>query len=231
MPATVFHEVKRAMGVPIVHGYGMTECPMICQGTPADSDDQLANTEGAPIADCEVSIVRSDETEAAPGEEGEIRVAGPMVFRGYTDSSLDRDAFDARGRFRTGDLGVRSDDGHIAVTGRVKDIIIRKGENVSAREIEDVLHALPEVAEVAVIGLPDDERGERVCAVVHLSAGHSGLAFETMARACRDAGLMRQKVPEQLEISDEPLPRNATMKVLKDELRARYRAGGDSPGA
>jgi len=221
-PPEIYFEVKEKMGVPIAHGYGMTECPMICQGSPSDTDDQLAHTEGAPIHGCRVDIVAIDGTPAAPGEEGEVRVSGPMLFKGYTDPSLEADAFDESGRFRTGDLAVMRDDGHVTLTGRVKDIIIRKGENISAKEIEDVLYTLPQVENAAVIGLPDEERGEMVCAVIETAEGHEPLTFEQMVAACEAAGLMRQKTPERLEIHDGPLPRNATMKILKHELRERY---------
>tara|TARA_A100001037_G_scaffold85371_1_gene77491 strand:+ start:331 stop:699 length:369 start_codon:yes stop_codon:yes gene_type:complete len=110
-------------------------------------------------------------------------------------------------------------DGHVTLTGRLKDVIIRKGENIAAKEIEDVLYAHPSVGAVAVIGLPDIERGERVCAVVETADGTEPLAFEEMVRACEAAGLMRQKVPEQLVLHDGPLPRNATLKILKYELK------------
>ena len=222
MPPEIYFEVKEKMGIPIAHGYGMTECPMICQGSPSDTDDQLAHTEGAPIRGCQVAIVKADGTVAAPGEEGEVRVSGPMLFKGYTDPSLETDAFDDEGRFRTGDLGVMRDDGHVSLTGRVKDIIIRKGENISAQEVEDVLYALPQVANAAVIGIPDTERGELVCAVIETAEGRSDLTFDEMVAACTAAGLMKQKTPERLEIHDGPLPRNATMKILKYELREKY---------
>ena len=221
-PPELYHTVKSEMGVPIVHGYGMTECPMICNGSPTDTDRQLAETEGAPIEGCEVDVVTPDGSPAATGAEGEVRVAGPMLFKGYTDPALDAEAFDDQGRFRTGDLGVMHADGHVTLTGRLKDIIIRKGENISAKEIEDVLYALPQVANAAVIGLPDAERGERVCAVIETAEGAADLSFDEMAAACAAAGLMRQKTPEQLEIHDGPLPRNATMKILKYELRDLY---------
>jgi len=221
-PPELYHTVKEEMGVPIVHGYGMTECPMICNGSPDDTDSQLAETEGAPIEGCEVAVVGPDGTAAATGAEGEVRVRGPMLFKGYTDPVLDAEAFDDQGRFRTGDLGVMHADGHVTLTGRLKDIIIRKGENISAKEIEDVLYTLPQVANAAVIGLPDAERGERVCAVVETAEGQPELSFDEMAAACAAAGLMRQKTPEQLEIHHGPLPRNATMKILKYELRELY---------
>lgn len=222
-PPEVFHAVKDEMGIPIVHGYGMTECPMICNGSPSDTDDQLAHTEGAPIEGCVVSIVDPATGADAPaGAEGEVRVAGPMLFKGYTDPTLEVGAFDDQGRFRTGDLGVMRDDGHVTLTGRLKDIIIRKGENISAAEIENILYTLPQVENAAVIGLPDPDRGERVCAVVETAAGQDPLSFDELVAACRDAGLMTQKIPEQLVVHDGPLPRNATMKILKFELRDQY---------
>ncbi len=221
-PPEVYFEVRQQMGVPVAHGYGMTECPMISQGSPDDSDHQLAHTDGHPVFGCEVSVVDADGRDVPPGSEGEVRVRGPMLFRGYTDPSLDGEAFDAKGRFRTGDLGVLRDDGHVVLTGRLKDVIIRKGENISAKEIEDVLYAHPKVAAVAVIGLPDSERGERVCAVVEGAQGSAPLTFGEMVEACEQAGLARQKIPEQLENHPESLPRNATLKILKHELRDIY---------
>ncbi len=209
-PPEVYFEVQREMGVPVCHGYGMTEVPMISQGSPRDSDDQLAHTDGAPVHGADVRIV-----------DGEIRVRGPMVCRGYTDPALDADAFDADGYFRTGDLGHLTDDGHVVITGRVKDVIIRKGENISAKEIEDVLYEHPKVGAVAVIGIPDRDRGERVCAVVEPAPGQEPLTFVEMQEQCRSAGLMTQKIPEQLEVVDA-LPRNPTMKILKYVLRDQF---------
>ena len=225
-PPEVYFRVKEQMGVPVAHGYGMTECPMISQGSPRDSDHQLAYTDGKPVHGCEVSIVAmaadGGEAPAPAGVQGEVRVTGPMLFSGYTDPSLDKEAFDARGRFRTGDLGVLGPDGHLTLTGRVKDIIIRKGENISAKEIEDVLYTHDKVGAAAVIGLTDRTRGERVCAVVETAPGSDDLTFEEMVETCLAAGLARQKVPEQLEIHPGPLPRNATLKILKHKLREVY---------
>ena len=222
-PPEIYFRVKEQMGVPVAHGYGMTECPMISQGSPHDNDEQLAHTDGHPVHGCEVSIVAvaadGGEAPAPAGIQGEVRVRGPMLFSGYTDPRLDAAAFDARGRFRTGDLGALSNDGHLTLTGRVKDIIIRKGENISAKEIEDLLYSHAKVGAAAVIGLPDPERGERVCAVVETAPDADDLTFEEMVEACLAAGLARQKVPEQLEIYPGPLPRNATLKILKHKLR------------
>jgi non-ribosomal peptide synthetase component E (peptide arylation enzyme) len=119
-------------------------------------------------------------------------------------------------------------DGHLKVTGRLKDIIIRKGENIAAQEVEALLQEHPKVAAAAVIGIPDAERGERVCAVVELRDPAAALQLEELVEYFKDAGVMRQKIPEQLEIS-ERLPRSETFgKILKHVLRARY-AGGLAP--
>jgi len=220
-PPELHYEVQREIGGRgVAHGYGMTEVPMIAQGSPHDTDEQLADTDGKPIVDADVRIVKLDGTVAGPDEEGEVRVRGPMVFRGYTDDTLTAEAFDDDGYFRTGDLGKLRADGHLVLTGRLKDVIIRKGENVSAKEIEDVLYTHPSVEDVAVIGLPDPERGERVCAVVQLADG-ADLSFDDMVAFCRDAGLMTQKIPEQLELRRD-LPRAATGKIVKTKLRAEY---------
>ena len=210
-PPEVFYEVQREMGVRTLHGYGMTECPMISQGSPRDTDEQLANSEGAPVYGCEVTIV-----------DDEVRLRGPMVCKGYTDPELTKEAFDDEGRFRTGDLGYLRDDGHLVLTGRLKDIIIRKGENISAKEIEDVLYEHPKVKDIAVIGVPDRERGEMVCAVVETPDGSDPLTFDEMVAQCKAAGLMTQKIPERLEVVDA-LPRNQTLnKILKYKLREQY---------
>ena len=221
-PPEIHFEVRDEVGGRgVVHGYGMTEVPMIANGSPHDSDEQLANTDGSPVEGADVRVVRLDGVAAAPGEEGEIRVRGPMVFHGYTDAALDADAFDGEGYFRTGDLGVLRPDGHLVLTGRLKDVIVRKGENISARELEDLLYQHPKVVEVAVVGLPDAERGERVCAVVELATGASPLTLAELADYCRGAGLMSQKIPEQLEVRTQ-WPRAGTGKIVKKALREEY---------
>jgi acyl-CoA synthetase (AMP-forming)/AMP-acid ligase II len=228
-PTELFYEVQREMGVRLVHGYGMTEIPMIAMGSPHDTDEQLANTEGKPVLGAEVRIVTDDGIVAGPDEEGEVRVRGAVVTLGYTDSQADAEAFDEDGWFRTGDLGVLRADGHLRLTGRLKDLIIRKGENISARELEEVLFAHPKVGDVAVIGLPDAERGELVCAVVEPPDGGEALTFDEMVACCTTAGLMRQKIPERLEVVDR-LPRNETLnKVLKYKLRERFSTPAGAP--
>ena len=169
-----------------------------------------------------MKLIDRDGNDVSLDGEGELVVKGPTVMRGYLDSSLDAAAF-VDGWLRTGDLARFGPHGEVIITGRVKDIIIRKGENISAKEIEDLLYTHPKVAEVAVIGLPDRERGERVCAVVQL-AGAEELTLAEVVEFCKAKGLMMQKVPEQVELVTE-FPRGGTGKInkraLQDELKSK----------
>jgi acyl-CoA synthetase (AMP-forming)/AMP-acid ligase II len=222
-PPQLHYDLKNEIGgVGIVSGYGMTECPIISMNSIRDPDDKLARTEGRPNPPgAEIAIERPDGIPAGPGEEGEIRVRAPQLCKGYVDATLDREAFDADGFFRTGDLGRLDADGYLEITGRLKDVIIRKGENISAGEVEGLLYSHPKVADVAVIGLPDPVLGERCCAVVAPAHTDDPLGFDEMLHFLEDQGLMRQKIPEQLE-SIEEVPRNASGKILKQDLRRRF---------
>jgi acyl-CoA synthetase (AMP-forming)/AMP-acid ligase II/enoyl-CoA hydratase/carnithine racemase len=208
-------------GVGVISGYGMTECPYITWGTPDDTDEQHAVFEGFPAGGGAVRIVRTDETDAATGEIGEIRVRGPQLFKGYVDSALDEGTLDRNGFFRTGDLGYVDADGCLAVTGRIKDVIVRKMENISAREVEEAVIGHPAVADVAVIGVPDSNSGERVCAVVVPANPGRPPALEDLREFLHEVGLNIRKFPEQVEVLDV-LPRNAMGKIVKPELRKRF---------
>ncbi len=221
MPASQHYEVQAEIGGRgCCHAWGMTEAPIIAQNSPDYPDRKLAETEGRPLAGAEIKVKGFDGSPADVGVEGELWIRGPMVCRGYLDQNLNAEAFDGDW-FRTGDVGFLDADGYVTLTGRAKDIIIRKGENISATEIEDLLFAHPKVADAGVIGLPDEQRGERVCAVVEPAPGVEELTLVELADHFRSLGVMAQKIPEQLEIVDS-LPRNATGKVLKHELRAWF---------
>ena len=146
------------------------------------------------------------------------------MMKGYLDPALDADAFDENGFFRTGDVGVIDAEGFVVITGRLKDIIIRNGENISAKEVEDLLYTHPSVQDVAVIGLPDARTGERACAVVALKPGVDTFGFVDMQQFLRDAGIRLQAIPEQLEIV-ELIPRNPSGKITKNALRDQYGGG------
>jgi acyl-CoA synthetase (AMP-forming)/AMP-acid ligase II len=221
-PPQLHYDIKAAFdGAGIASGYGLTEAPIITMNDTEDGDDALANTEGRPVRGAVLRLVTIDGEEAGPGEEGEIRVKGPQVTKGYLDPALDRDAFDDDGWFRTGDLGRVDAAGRVTITGRLKDVIIRKGENISAKEVEDLLFTHPKVADVAVVGLPDVERGELACAVVVTAEGQDAITFAEMTDHLGAAGLITRKFPERLELVDG-LPRNPAGKILKFELQQRF---------
>ncbi|MGW5676072.1 class I adenylate-forming enzyme family protein [Streptomyces sp. NPDC003860] len=210
-PPELYHSVVRELGCQLIHGYGMTEVPMITMGSPDDSVADLATTEGRPPEGMEIRIV-----------DGEVRLRGEAVCRGYLDPVQSAAVFDEEGFLITGDLGRLTPSGHLVLTGRLKDVIIRKGENISAKEVEDLLHTHPDVTDAAVIGLPDAERGERVCAVLEQRTGSARLDLATVTAFLRAEGLAPYKLPEQLEVVDA-LPRNdALRKVLKYKLRERF---------
>lgn len=221
-PPEVYHAVVREMGVQLTHGYGMTEVPMITMGAPDDTAENLATTEGRPPDGMEIRIVDAAGAPRPAGADGDVRLKGEAVCRGYLDPAQTAEAFDEDGFLVTGDVGHLTESGHLVLTGRVKDIIIRKGENISAKEIEDLLHRHPAVGDVAVIGLPDADRGERVCAVVEQPPGSPRLTLAALTSYLRGEGLSVHKLPERLEVVDA-LPRNETLrKVLKYRLRERF---------
>lgn len=224
----------RLGGVGIISGYGMTECPYITWGTPGDTDLQHAEFEGIPGEGGQVRIIGDDGRAADPGEVGEIRVRGPQLFRGYVDTSLNEGAFDADGFFRSGDLGYLDADGRLAVTGRIKEVIVRKMENISAREVEEAMIGDPMIADLTVIGVPDPVSGERVCAVTVPADPGRPPTLESVREFLRTTALNIRKFPEQVETVDE-IPRNSLGKVAKVALRRRFtrpeNTEQDRPGA
>lgn len=203
-------------------GYGSTESPFITFGRePGDSEAIGARTDGR--LNCyEVRIVDARDHEVAPGSEGEILVRGEGLFLGYSNPAATLDAFTEDGYFRTGDLGFRAADDTLTITGRKKDLIIRGGENISAKEIEDVLHQHPSIAEAAVVSAPSARLGESVAAYLRTRDG-AQLSVEDLAAHVLQAGLARQKCPEHVRVIDE-LPRTAAGKIRKDVLRGMIRA-------
>lgn len=214
-------QVRQTLGVAgIANAWGLTEFPCATSPSLTGAANVLDHTVGAPVPGVSVRVVDNRETELPVGQEGELRLKGPQCFLGYADTTLDADAFDGAGWFRTGDLGLIDADGNVRVTGRIKDAIIRNAENVSALEIENVLAAHPGVADVAVIGVPDTRTGERVCAVVVPDCDDS-VTLESLVQHCLSQGLSRYKHPERLVIVDM-LPRNQFGKVIKKELRDTF---------
>jgi acyl-CoA synthetase (AMP-forming)/AMP-acid ligase II len=187
--------------------YGSTEVPVTTVGSLRPGDlDHAAETDGrAGIAEIRL-------------HSGEITARGPQMLLGYLHPEDEADAFDADGFFRTGDLGRWVDGDYLMVTGRSKDLIIRNGENISPKEVEDILVGELGIAEIAVVGLPDVRTGERACAVIVPASG-PGPDLADLGRLLAAAGMAKFKTPEQVEIWDA-LPRNDAGKVLKHQIRA-----------
>jgi cyclohexanecarboxylate-CoA ligase len=222
LPPELHREVRDEIGgLGCANGFGMTEGVTMAINDPRDTDEHLMFTSGRALDGMEIRAVDAGGVALPPDTEGELQIRGVGLFRGYLDESLNTEAFDEDGWFRTGDVGRLDADGYVTVTGRMKDIIIRKGENISAKAIEDLLYTHPKVADAAVIGVPDDERGEMACAVVTLADASDPITLEEIAAYMIEAGAMRQKIPERLEIIDA-MPRNATGKIVKNDLRAKY---------
>jgi cyclohexanecarboxylate-CoA ligase len=220
-PPSLHDAVRAEMGGRgCISTYGLTEAPFATMSDVDDLDDDLAATEGRAAAGAVLRIVGDDGRDVPAGEVGEVLLRGPQVCRGYLDASLDGDAFDVAGFLRTGDLGSLDDRGNLTIHGRKKDVIIRRGENISAKEVEDVLVLHAALREVAVVGMPDERTGERCCAVVVVRDGSPPPSLAEIASFCAEHGLARQKSPEQLEVV-AALPRNAAGKVLKHELQAQ----------
>jgi acyl-CoA synthetase (AMP-forming)/AMP-acid ligase II len=193
--------------------YGSTEVPVTTIGALGDVD-HAADTDGqAGIAD--IKLV-----------DNEIRARGPQMLVGYVHSEDETEAFDEEGFFRTGDLGRWQDDDYLVVTGRAKDIIIRNGENISPKEIEDILIGHAAIAEIAVVGIPDERTGERACAVIVASELPPPSVVE-LREMLLGEGVATFKVPEQVEIWDA-LPKNDAGKVLKHQIRAELLKTGAS---
>lgn len=202
--------------------YGCTEHPSITMGTLDDPLDKRAHTDGRAMLDVQIRLVDENGDDVAAGEPGEVISRGPDQFLGYMDPRMDADAFTDDGWFRTGDIGIVDADGYLRITDRKKDIIIRGGENISAREVEEILSRHPKVQEAAVTPMRDERYGERVCAFV-ITRDLQSLTLDEVLEHFAANGIAKQKTPERLEIVAE-FPRTIAGKVQKYVLRRRIEA-------
>jgi cyclohexanecarboxylate-CoA ligase len=217
VPPDLMRRADETLGCCTVRVYGSSEFPTVTGGGFADRPDRRTGTDGRVIGAAQLRVIGEDGGAVSTGTAGELEVRGPEMFLGYLDASLDEAAFAPDGWFRTGDLGVVDGEGYLTIVGRKKDIIIRGGENLSVKEIEDTLFEHAAVHEVAVVGQPDPVLGERVCAFVVPAAGATpdlgDLADYLAAR-----GLARQKFPERVVLVDA-LPKTPSGKTQKFRLR------------
>ena len=217
-----------ACGIGVLRLYGSTEVLVATWNRPGGPAGKAIETDGPALSDVEVEVRDENGSVSAPGVPGEIHIRGPNTCVGfYRDPARTAATFGPGGWVRSGDLATMDEDGYQTVVGRKKEIIIRGGLNITPREIEDLLLDFPEVDRAAVVGLPHERLGERVCACVVLAPG-TDLDFETMVGRLRAIGLATYKLPEQLEVLDA-LPVTASGKVQKFEIVHRLSGSLPSP--
>jgi acyl-CoA synthetase (AMP-forming)/AMP-acid ligase II len=216
-------ERAAALGIAIIRAYGSTEHPSTTGGQFDDPADLRHRTDGRPLAGVELRLVDEEGADVPTGSPGEILSRGPDLCLGYTDPELNGDAFDNEGWYRTGDIGVLDEDGYLTITDRVKDVIIRGGENISAAEVEQLLQTLPGIAEIAVVAAPNERLGEHACAVVRMLPGAAPVTLRDVTAHLSAVGLARQKWPEEIRLVDD-FPRTAAGKIRKVALRAGLRS-------
>ena len=196
--------------------YGSTEHPTVTFSWPDMPFAARGSTDGRVEPGNRVRIVDHHGLNVPRGQDGEILTVGPELFTGYVDADLDRDAFLVGGWFRTGDIGRIDGEGRLTVTGRLKDIIIRGGENISALEVEEYLQSHPRIRESAVVGFADQVYGEKVCAFVTLTEGVA-LELDDIRAHFAGLGVAKQKTPEKLIVIAE-FPRTSSGKIQKFQL-------------
>jgi acyl-CoA synthetase (AMP-forming)/AMP-acid ligase II len=225
IPVELIHRMRRELGFEtIVTGYGLTECCGIVTMCRHDDDPEtIATSSGRAIPDVEVRCVDAAGREVPRGEPGEVVVRGYNVMRGYfEDAEETRKTVDAEGWLHTGDVAVMDARGYVRITDRIKDMFIVGGFNCYPAEIENLMYAHGGIAQVAVVGIPDERLGEVGMAFVVPAPG-AALTADGLAAWCRDQ-MANYKVPRRFEIVDA-LPVNAAGKVMKFVLRDRGSAG------
>ncbi|HZZ51763.1 MAG TPA: AMP-binding protein [Pseudonocardia sp.] len=222
VPANLVRRLAHDHGVHCIPTYGFVDGGL-CSARADDPLDRRAETVGRPDPRVnEIRIVGPDGAVVPAGQPGEVCARGPFSPLGYLRApELNRlYRSDAEGWVRSGDLGVLDDDGYLRIVGRIKDVIVRGGMNISAAEVEEILTAHPHIVQAACVGYPDPVMGERMCAFLVLRTGSEPPTVRELANYLSECGLMRNKAPERLEVI-EAMPTNPTGKILKRVLRDR----------
>jgi acyl-CoA synthetase (AMP-forming)/AMP-acid ligase II len=208
----------------VMRVFGLTEVPTITVGSRDRADiDHGAETDGR-IGIADVRLIGDGD-----GREGEVVARGPQMFVGYLHAEDEAGGFDGEGFFRTGDIAERVDGDYLRISGRAKDIIIRQGENIAPKEVEDLLVQHPGIADIAIVGLPSPKTGEMACAAIVPRAGHTP-DVASLRAFLEERRLAKYKMPERVALIDA-LPRNAIGKVLKNKLRDDLLAAGTGEGS
>ncbi|XP_076352315.1 medium-chain acyl-CoA ligase ACSF2, mitochondrial-like isoform X2 [Tachypleus tridentatus] len=222
-PVQLWKDIEQKLGVTnLINAYGTTEnSPGICSTRPDERLDKKYHTVGTPLDHVEVKIVDNDGRIVPVNKEGELCTRGHITFLGYWgDKEQTGQVLDDARWYHTGDTAVMDEDGYISIVGRIKDMIIRGGENIYPREIEEFLHGHPDVAEVQVVGVPDQRMGEEVCAWVKLKGGST--VTETELREYCHGKISNFKIPRYIVLVED-FPKTSTGKIMKYKIKETMR--------
>ena len=214
IPPVLVQLAQQKFHATVVASWGMTECCSVTTTLP--SGHKVLESDGFAVKGAEVRICDANGNEAPRGQAGLLKIRGPSLFVGYLKRP-NLYSVDENGWFNTGDIARMDDEGYIRICGRKKDIIIRGGENIPVVEVEAAMYKIPQVAEVAIVAMPDPRMSERACAFVTLRPG-ARLSFEEMQTCLGTAGLSKHFWPERLEVI-EKMPWTAAGKIQKYVLR------------
>lgn len=220
IPRQLVRRAGEVLGATIISAWGMTENGAVTSTRPGDPPEKTFATDGCPIRGMEIRTLDAADTPLAPNQEGRLQTRGATNFLGYLKRP-EWYAMDAAGWFETGDLARIDADGYVRITGRLKDVIIRGGENIPVVEVEGLIYRHPAVLEAAIVAMPDARLGERACVFLRLREGET-MTLATLTAFLRAEGLARNYWPERLEIT-EALPKTPSGKIQKNVLRALAR--------
>ncbi|MEE2763330.1 MAG: AMP-binding protein [Pseudomonadota bacterium] len=222
IPTAVVEQAGKVLNATIVSAWGMTENGAVTMTCPDDPANRASQSDGKALPWVEVRVADYQGQPLPAGEEGNLLMRGASLFVGYLKRP-ELYGVDAEGWFGTGDLARMDADGYIRITGRTKDVVIRGGENIPVVEVENLLYQLPGVADVALVGCPDERLGERLCAYVTLDEAATGLDLAQVTRYLTEQQLSKNYLPEYLEVIDA-MPRTASGKIQKFKLREQAKA-------
>lgn len=221
LPVEFLHRFESLFHTKIYEGYGLTEAP-VCVENPYGGLTKPGAI-GLPIPEFRAKIIDAAGTEVAPGETGELLIKGPGVMKGYLNRPQETAETLKDGWLYTGDIARSDEDGYIYIVDRKKDMVIRGGYNVYPREIEEIIYQMPEILEVAVIGVPHEDFGEEVTAIVVLKEGVD-MEPEAIQSYVKDR-VAPYKYPRIIRVIRDPLPKSGTGKILKKEIRKKFGNG------
>jgi len=218
LPLEFLNRFENLFNTKIYEGYGLTEAP-VCVENPFGGLTKPGSI-GLPITEFRAKIVDTDGNEVAPGENGELLIKGPGVMKGYLNRPQDTSETIRDGWLYTGDIARRDEDGYIYIVDRKKDLVIRGGYNVYPREIEEVIYQIPQILEVAVVGVAHQDLGEELAAVVVLKEG-AELDPDAIRLYVKER-VASYKYPRIIQIVPDSLPKSGTGKILKKEIRQKF---------